>query len=150
MKLYRFILLILLVLFLGCNKCSDETQKLKNILSYYKEFMSENRHLYIVRSQLYCDGCIQSIFLQLENISKKSKPYNITIISSDNKHVSPSLLAKCNYICDTFKLINIEFSIFANVIILETNNGKVVNCKFLEDSRKINLPRFVYGFLDNI
>lgn len=149
MRLFRLIQLSLLfLLFPGCSNYSKETMKLNNILSHYDDTISLTHHLYIVRSQFFCTGCVQHVYLQIENKPIKSNPLSITVISYDKSYISNSLLSKVVFINDTLKLINREFQYYANITFFETNKGKVIKCKNLGDAKDLDLPQFVNDFFE--
>lgn len=136
-KLFVFFILI------GCNSFSDETTKLNSVLLHYNESVSDNHHLYIVQSQFYCTGCIQSIYLQLENNLIETDHLPITIISGDKKYISNRLLSKISFINDSLGMANKEFITFLNLTFFETNDGDVVNYKNMGDTKDGDLPKFV-------
>jgi hypothetical protein len=122
--------------------------KLNNILSHYDGAISLTHHLYIVRSQFFCTGCVQHVYLQLENKPITSNPLSITVISYDKNYISKSFLSKVVFINDTLKLINREFQYYANITFFETNKGRVIKCKNLGDAKDLDLPQFVNDFFE--
>lgn len=149
MKQYSLILLfLLLLLFPGCSNYSKETIKLNNILLHYDATISLTPHLYIVRSQFFCSGCVQHVYLQLENKPIKSNSKSITVISYNKKYISNKFLSKVIFINDTLKIINREFQYYANLTFFETNKGEVINYKNLGDTKDLDLPNFVNDFFE--
>ena len=149
MKIKSLLKLFLFFILVGCNSFSDETTKLNSVLLQYDDCISKNHHLYILQSQFYCNGCIQSIYLQLEDKLKKYDKLPITIISSDKKYISNRLLSKVSFVNDSLRIGNKEFIKLVNMTIFETNDGKVVNYKDMVDTKDIDLPKFVNDFFEN-
>tara|TARA_Y100000782_G_scaffold114140_2_gene149315 strand:- start:1606 stop:2073 length:468 start_codon:yes stop_codon:yes gene_type:complete len=148
MKSYHFIFLFfILQVFIGCYNHSEETEKLNSILIKYEKVIPDEHHLYFVRSNFYCDGCIQSIFFQLDNALANSSSIPVTIISPDQRHISDRLLSKAKYINDSLRMADKAFSAYINLTIFETKNGKVLEYNNMGDSKKIDLPQFVNDFL---
>lgn len=133
----------MLLLLNACHNYSRETNKLKSLLSHYNECISQKNHLYIVRSKFYCDGCVQLLYLQLEQMLNSYDTKNITIVSYDQKYISAELLSKIDFIYDTLSLANVEFPSYANLTIFETKKGKVVNVMNIGDSKKLSIPKFL-------
>jgi len=149
MKQSSLILLFpLLLLFPGCSNYSKETIKLNSILLHYDATISLTPHLYIIRSQFFCSGCVQHVYLQLENKPIKSNPKSITVISYNKKYISKKNLSNVIFINDTLKLINREFQHYANLTFFETNKGEVINYKNLGDTKDLDLPTFVNDFFE--
>jgi len=147
MKTYSLGYIFLFLILLGCSNYTDETKKLNSILLEYDTSITQSHHLYIIQSKFCCDGCIQTIYFQLENKLIKSDDMPITIISSDKKYISTRLLSKVTFINDTIGLTNREFPPYANLTIFETNNGKIIKYINMGDSKKIDLPKFVSDFI---
>lgn len=147
MKIYHLGLFLILLL-VGCSNPSNETIKLNNILLRYHKAIPHSPHLYIIRNKFYCEGCVQSIYLQLEKKLSENRSYPITIISEDRKYISVYLLSKIVFIQDTLNLSKKVYPKHLNITIFVTNNGKIKKYKNMSDSQKINLPKFVNEFLD--
>jgi len=138
------ILIAILLLLVSCNKYSNETEKLNNVLKMYNRSISQSPNLYIVRSDFYCEGCVQSIFTQLKSISSANEARFITVISSDKKNIIK--LPNSLFIMDSQDLIDREFGSITNLCIFETKNGKVINFKNIKDTKDINLPDFAINY----
>jgi len=147
MKISYSSLLFMLLLFTACHNYTQETLKLKNVLSHYSESISQKNHLYIVRSRFYCEGCVQFLYFQMEQMLNSYNRRNITIVSYDRKYISAELLSKIDFIYDTLSLTNVEFPTYANLTIFETKKGKVVNVMNIGDSKKLSIPRFFKTFI---
>jgi len=149
MKTSYLSLVFILLFFSGCQNYSKETIKLNGVLSGYNDSISHHNHLYIVRSKFYCNGCVQALFLKLENLLNSYDNKSITLVSYDQKHISDRLLSKVDFIDDTLLLINKEFPSFANLTIFETKEGKVVSFKNIGDSKNLDIPKFVTKYLEH-
>lgn len=137
----------MLLLCLSCNRFPDKTKKLNNLLSEYSSSISKNPHLYIIRSDIYCEGCVQLFFLQLKDRINANKNLPITLISSDMDNMIK--LSNILFIQDTQNIVMNEFSSFPNLSIIETKNGIVINYKNLNDTKDISLPDFAIDFINN-
>ena len=140
------ILLIVFILTSSCNSYKSEEVKLKRLLAAYDKDIGTNVHLYILKSLFSCSGCVQSSFLQLDNVIK-SPVNNITIIGSTKKFIPKSLTSRVVWIDDSQELIDRIFFESVNVTFIETREGNIVNYKCLTSSDQLELPSFVLNFL---
>ncbi len=132
---------LLLLLVSACNNTSEETKSLQKILATYNEKIKPDHHIYIIRSQHYCSGCVQRIYLDMEKILKKDK--QVTIISYDKNHLTQSTLKKVNFILDSKNVTDKILNNYANMTIFETKRGEVLNYHLVEGTENIELPEFM-------
>lgn len=142
----RFIYLLLFVFLfalVSCKSYSDETTRLNTVLSKYNKTIPQKPHLFFVSSNFYCNGCVQSIYVQLENEILSNNKSTVTIIGNDKEYISKYLLSKVEFLQDSLNATDKEFPKYSNITIFKTNKGKVVSFKNIGDSQNVILPEFI-------
>jgi len=129
----------------SCNGDAKETEQLNEVLLGYDNPIPYDSHIYILRSNFSCKGCVQSVFLKIDSILEASEN-KITIVSSNKSLIPKSLLSKVEFLEDSLCLVDKVFYDAANVIIIETNHSKIVNFERLNEGNDKKISETIKAF----
>ncbi len=107
MRIYSLGKYLILLLLFACSDYSTETSKLRKVLQKYERSIPEDNHMFIIRSQFYCDGCVQSIYKELEIKLKKADNTMLSVICADNEYMS-------NHYCPVKFIANFSYLLSGN------------------------------------
>jgi len=129
--------IVFLIVFVG-TACNDgfknQTNALSEVLIDFNITIPTDEHIYILKSNFNCKGCVQRIFIQIENIVSKEKLSGITIIASDKKYLSQLFLSQINFIEDVDNSVGAYFPNSVNLTLIRTKEGKITRFKVLEST----------------